>query len=156
MPFSHLILHTAWCSAKVGRLVVTRAPEKTMFEQNTTDILTERPRIDELREGIRTNRVNFPVPVPIFFYQYRSDVQWRLVELYFVHGWSCKQLAGRYSVTPKRIQQSLQAWVSRAITRGYLQEIPQQDVSVLPRVPVARPVPVFGSASAASASAGLA
>jgi len=80
--------------------------------------------IDELRLAIRANRVNFPVPVPTFSAQFRPDIQWRLIELYFVRGWSSRRLADRYGVTSRRVQQALQQWVTLASAHGYLQVIP--------------------------------
>jgi len=52
-------------------------------------------RIDSLRKAIRANRVSFPVPVPGFPSQFRPDVQWRVVELYFIRGWPSKRIANR-------------------------------------------------------------
>ena len=79
-----------------------------------------------LRKAIRANRVAFPMPVPVFACQHRADIQWRLVELYFIHGWSCSRLGQRYRVTDRRIQQLIQRWVARAKTLGYLQTIPAE------------------------------
>lgn len=97
-----------------------------MLWQSAAEALSDGPRIDELREAIKANRVCFPVPVMVFPTQFRPDIQWRLVELYFIRGWSSKQLAERYGVTARRIQQSLQHWADRAMARGYLQEIPAE------------------------------
>ena len=106
-----------------------------MFERIAAEpTLSQGTRIDELRDAIKANRLSFPVPVPIFPSQFRPDIQWRLVELYFVRGWSSRQLAERYGVTARRIQQSLQHWVGRAMERGYLQEIPPETVFALPPV----------------------
>jgi hypothetical protein len=80
--------------------------------------------IDDLRAAIQANRISFPVPVPIFAYQHRADAQWRIVELYFVHGWSPGLLAQRYRVSSTRVRQTLRSWVKRAKTLGYLQAIP--------------------------------
>ena len=99
-----------------------------MFWQNTAEALNDEPRIDELRQAIHANRIHFPVPVPIFQSQFRPDIQWRLVELYFIRGWSSKKLADRYGVTARRIQQSLRHWAGRAMERGYLQDIPPDAV----------------------------
>lgn len=82
--------------------------------------------IDNLRAAIRANRVNFPVPVPVFARQHRPEVQWRLVELYFVHGWSPERLAGRYHITRSRVRQALRCWVARAKAAGYLQTVPAE------------------------------
>jgi hypothetical protein len=88
----------------------------------------EEPRINRLRDSIQANQVHFPMPVPTFPYQFRADIQWRLVELYFVRGWSTKRIAERYGLTARRIQQSLQHWVISAMERGYLQAIPPEPV----------------------------
>ena len=93
----------------------------------------EEPRINRLRDSIQANQVHFPMPVPTFPYQFRADIQWRLVELYFVRGWSTKRIAERYGLTSRRIQQSLQRWADRAVADGYLQEIPPETVLPMPR-----------------------
>ena len=80
-------------------------------------------RISALRDAIQTNRVSFPAQIPCFN-QSRADIQWRLVQLYFVRGWNCGQLAHRYNLTRQRIEQLLAQWVDCASTFGYLQEIP--------------------------------
>jgi hypothetical protein len=80
--------------------------------------------IDDLRAAIQANQISFPVPVPIFVSQHRADAQWRIVELYFVHGWSPETLAQRYRVTSSRVRQTLRSWVRCAKTLGYLQAIP--------------------------------
>src|ERR1700720_4234258 len=80
-------------------------------------------RIDVLRRAIQTNRVSFPAQTPCFN-QTRADIQWRLVQLYFVRGWNCIQLARRYSLTRQRIEQLLAEWVDCASKLGVLQEIP--------------------------------
>jgi hypothetical protein len=112
-----------------------------MFWQNKNEAVVDGPRIDELREELKANRIHFPTPVPIFPTQFRPDIQWRLVELYFVRGWSSKQLAERYGVTARRIQQSLQNWAGRAMALGYLQAIPADTG------PVLLPAPVWAAAT---------
>jgi hypothetical protein len=77
-----------------------------------------------LRRSIQTNEVSFPSQVPIFQRQSRVDVQWRLVELYFIHNWSCAGLGKRYEITEERVQQIIKHWVKRAKLLGYLQELP--------------------------------
>lgn len=77
-----------------------------------------------LRTAIQNNQISFPSQVPIFACQSRADIQWRLVELYFVHNWSCVELGERYNVAMERIRQLLSQWVQRAAVLGYLQEIP--------------------------------
>lgn len=95
----------------------------------TTVAKTEEPtHLDDLRAAIRANKVNFPVPVPIFARQHRPEIQWRLAELYFVHGWSPGRLAERYHITKSRVRQALRAWVQGARAFGYLQRVaPEQE-----------------------------
>lgn len=77
-----------------------------------------------LRAAIQNQEVSFPSQVPAFACQSRSDIQWRLVELYFVRNWSCIDLGQRYGVTMERARQLISQWVRRAALLGYLQEIP--------------------------------
>lgn len=79
-----------------------------------------------LRTAIQNNEVSFPSQVPRFRCQSRSDIQWRLAELYLIHNWSCPELGERYGVTMERARQLVFNWVQRAIVIGYLQEIPGQ------------------------------
>lgn len=80
-------------------------------------------RISALRTAIQSSQVSFPSQTPCFN-QSRADIQWRLVQLYFIRGWNCFQLARRYKLTRQRIEQLLAQWVERASKLGYLQEIP--------------------------------
>jgi DNA-binding winged helix-turn-helix (wHTH) protein len=79
-----------------------------------------------LRKAIQKGWVSFPSQVPVFARESRPDIQWRLVELYFVRNWSCSDLGQRYGVTMERVRQLLCAWVRRAALLGYLQEIPAE------------------------------
>jgi DNA-binding response OmpR family regulator len=79
-----------------------------------------------LRKAIQNGWVSFPSQVPVFARESRSDIQWRLVELYFVRNWSCSDLGQRYGVTMERVRQLLSAWVRRAVLIGYLQEMPTE------------------------------
>jgi hypothetical protein len=83
-----------------------------------------------LREAIQNNEVSFPSQVPTFLCQSRAEIQWRLVELYFVQNWSCSELGERYGVTMERARQILFNWVQRAIVLGYLQQIPPLPISL--------------------------
>jgi hypothetical protein len=84
-------------------------------------------KLSHLRRAVRENRLSFPSPVPVFAHQYRADVQWRLVELYFIRGWSFCQLGGRYKVTAGRVRQAIRCWVERAMALNYLQNITTED-----------------------------
>jgi len=77
-----------------------------------------------LRNAIQNSEVSFPSQIPVFSCQSRADIQWRLVDLYFVRNWSCSRVAERYGMTMERARQIIATWVGRAIVLGYLQEIP--------------------------------
>jgi hypothetical protein len=77
-----------------------------------------------LRAAIQNNQVSFPSQIPAFERQARSDIQWRLVELYFVQNWTCVALGRRYGVAMEWVRRLISNWVQRAIVLGYLQEIP--------------------------------
>lgn len=94
--------------------------------------ISEMP-LDRLRMAVRTNEVSFPAQVPILF-PFQRDVQWRLVELYFVHDWSCTDLSRRYGLSVVYTRRLLSQWARRAAVLGYL-----QDTSVV--VPPAGPSP---------------
>jgi len=101
-----------------------------MFVPDTAALHEDMVSIVELRAAIHANRVNFPVPVPVFKWQHKAEVQWRLAELYFVHGWSPARLADRYHITSSRVRQTLRAWAQRAKDSGYLQTVPsEQEIS---------------------------
>ena len=83
-------------------------------------------RLGRLRRAIHNREVSFPAQVPSFPRQHSVKIQWRVVTLYFVRGWTCEQLADRYGVTSHRVRQLLRRWVDRATALGYLQEIPAE------------------------------
>jgi hypothetical protein len=83
-----------------------------------------------IRTKIWSGQVSFPSQIPVFEKQSRSDIQWRIVQLYFVRRWSFRHLAKRYGVSPQRIMQLVSKWRVRAMELGYIQEIPPADSSV--------------------------
>jgi len=80
--------------------------------------------IADLREAVRANRVSFPSQVPTFPKHDRPDLQPKLAHLYFVMGWNCKAIGGRYRLTPQRVRRILEIWKCRAAQTGYIQHIP--------------------------------
>lgn len=78
----------------------------------------------ELRRKVRRNRASFPSQVPTFPKHDRPDLQRKLVQLYFLFGWSCNRIALRHGILRQRVQQILSTWKRRAIQMGYIQEIP--------------------------------
>lgn len=81
-------------------------------------------RLDQLRAGIRANRISFPAQVPVFEKHDRPDLQRKIVQLYFVLGWKCNSIAKRYGLIRQRVQQILNTWKRRAAEMGYIQHIP--------------------------------
>lgn len=88
-------------------------------------------RIDQLRLAIRSNLVSFASQVPTFERHDRPDLQWKLVQLYFVMGWSCEAIGERYGLIHQRVRQILKTWKQRAVEMGFIQYIP----------PAAYPIP---------------
>lgn len=82
-----------------------------------------------LRRAIWDNAVSFPAQVPVFPKQSRADVQWRIVHLYFIHGWTEARIGRRFGRSRTRIGQIIAAWRMRAVTLGYIQEIKAERVS---------------------------
>jgi DNA-binding winged helix-turn-helix (wHTH) protein len=80
-----------------------------------------------LRSAIRNNRVSFPSQVPGFASEPGPDIQWRIVELYFVQNWSANDLGKRYCYSSSHIRKIISQWVFQASALGYLQEIRVSD-----------------------------
>jgi hypothetical protein len=81
-------------------------------------------RIGKLRQAIHRNQVSFPSQVPTFPKHDRPDLQSKLVQLYFVFGWSAQRIAERYGLSRSRAQQILNTWRRRAVEAGYVQAVP--------------------------------
>jgi hypothetical protein len=81
-------------------------------------------RVDQLRVAVRNNQVSFPSQIPTFSKHTRPDLQRKLVQLYFVSGWSGPKIRARYGLGAERFQQVLSTWTRRAIELGFIQIIP--------------------------------
>jgi hypothetical protein len=75
-----------------------------------------------LRTAIQRNLVSFPAQVPAFA-KHQADLQVRIIHLYFVAGWTIREIGRRYTMTPEMVRKSLSEWRVRAIASGYIQEI---------------------------------
>ena len=82
------------------------------------------PNLRRLRAAVRKNLVTFPSEVPIFSKLAKPEIQWRIVVLFFVRGWSCPDIARRYGFRKQRAQQIISQWAARAVMLGYIQPIP--------------------------------
>jgi hypothetical protein len=105
-------------------------------------------RVDELRAAIHNNQVSFPSPIPTFSKHTRPDLQRKLVQLYFLCGWSGPKIRTRYRLGAQRFQQILSAWKNRAIELGLIQTIPPEQTVTFS--PMRAPIRVVLSAANAS------
>jgi hypothetical protein len=102
----------------------------TMDEQrNVLQMVEERPITpvhpgsETLRRAVRGNVVSFPSQIPTLLKCPPADMQWRIVLLFFVRGWSSSKIAARFAVPRHRIWKILNGWSVRALALGYIQVI---------------------------------
>jgi hypothetical protein len=76
-----------------------------------------------LRRAVRENIVSFPSQIVAFLRNPPADMQCRVVLLFFVHGWSSVDIAGRFNVPKHLIWGILNDWSVRALALGYIQVI---------------------------------
>ena len=81
-------------------------------------------RLDLLQGAVRNNEVSFPAQVPVFVRHAPPNLQCHVVQLYFVNGWSCQDIARRYKFARNYIWQIVNEWRRHAVALGYIQEIP--------------------------------
>jgi hypothetical protein len=84
-----------------------------------------------LRTAITRNLVTFPAQIQPFFKRPVGDLQERIVQLYFVRGWTVKSICYRYSLSKAMVHKLLADWRIRAIESGYIQEIEQGNLEAL-------------------------
>src|SRR5580658_1587379 len=76
-----------------------------------------------LRTAITRNLVSFPAQIRSFMKRSSGDLQERIVQLYFVRGWSVRSICDRYGLSKAMAHKLLAEWRIRAIESGYIQEI---------------------------------
>jgi transposase-like protein len=76
-----------------------------------------------LRTAITRNLVSFPAQIRPFMRRSSGDLQERIVQLYFVRGWSVKNISDRYGLSKAMAHKLLAEWRIRAVESGYIQEI---------------------------------
>jgi transposase-like protein len=76
-----------------------------------------------LRSAIQRNLVSIPAQFPLFAKQDAGELHARISQLYFVRGWSVKEIGKRYGMSGEQVRKSLSEWRVRAISSGYIQEI---------------------------------
>ena len=90
-----------------------------------------------LRRALRDNIVCFPSRIPILLRQPAADMQWRMVLLFFVRGWSSARIAARFHVPKHQIKKSLHEWSFRALALGHIQIIDPEAFTAACQVEVA-------------------
>jgi transposase-like protein len=76
-----------------------------------------------LRTAITRNLVTFPAQIQPFMKRTNGDLQERIVQLYFVRGWTVRSICERYAMSKAMIHKLLAEWRVRAVESGYIQEI---------------------------------
>ena len=76
-----------------------------------------------LRTAITRILVSFPAQVRSFMKRSSGDLQERIVQLYFVRGWSVRRICERYGLSKAMAHKLLAEWRIRAVESGYIQEI---------------------------------
>ena len=76
-----------------------------------------------LRTAITRNLVSFPAQIRPFMKRNSGDLQQRIVQLYFVRGWSVRSICDRYGLSKAMAHKLLGEWRVRAVESGYIQEI---------------------------------
>src|ERR1039457_888999 len=76
-----------------------------------------------LRTAITRNLVSFPAQIQPFMKRASGDLQARIVQLYFVSGWSVRNICERYDLNKAMVHKLLAEWRIRAIESGYIQEV---------------------------------
>jgi len=87
-----------------------------------------------LRTAITRNLVSFPAQIRPFMKRSCGDVQERIVQLYFVRGWSVRNICGRYGLSKAMAHKLLAEWRIRAIDAGYIQEIEPGTLAALEQI----------------------
>lgn len=79
------------------------------------------PGCGVLRRAVRGNAVSFPSRIPALLKTPSKDMQWRVVLLYFVLGWTSVEIAARFGVPKHRVRQILKDWSVRAFALGCME-----------------------------------
>jgi hypothetical protein len=86
-----------------------------------------------LRSAIRQNLVSFPSQIPTLMRRQGGDVPERVVQLYFLRGWSVRNICERYRLNKAMVQKLLSEWRIRAVSAGYIQGIHPESLEALAR-----------------------
>jgi transposase-like protein len=98
-----------------------------------------------LRTAITRNLVSFPAQIRPFMKRTSGDLQERIVQLYFVRGWSVRSICERYGLSKAMAHKLLAEWRIRAVESGYIQEIEPGNLAALEEGATYLPAAVDGS-----------
>jgi hypothetical protein len=76
-----------------------------------------------LREAIQSNVVTFPSQVMWLGSREGGDVGRRIIQLYFISGWSVQRISDRYLISKTGVHRILREWRRRAMAVGFLQGV---------------------------------
>lgn len=112
-----------WLPRELAR-DTTRDELATRVNQFDPGVLQlEQTSIEVLRKAIRANRASFPSQVPTLTGFDWPDLERRLVQLYFVSGWTCPDIGAKYKLTHGEVVKILDSWKREAVKAGYIQHI---------------------------------
>jgi hypothetical protein len=83
----------------------------------------------DLRCAIQLNLVSFPSQIPGLMRG--EEAYGRLVQLYFILGWSPTGLCERYRLNKSTVWRLISDWKNRAVAAGYIQAIDQEALAAL-------------------------
>src|ERR1035437_7541660 len=116
LPDTYAIFISAGLDSSMHSMDEKRnTPEMPGAERMKTPI---HPGNGILRRAIRGNIVSFPSQIPSFPKGSQADMQWRMVLLFFVRGWSVAKIATRFQVPNHRVWTLLNGWSVRAMAQG--------------------------------------
>jgi transposase-like protein len=84
-----------------------------------------------LRTAITRNLVSFPAQIRPFMRRSSGDLQERIVQLYFVRGWSVRSICDRYGLSKAMAHKMIGEWRIRAVESGFIQEIETGSLAAL-------------------------
>jgi hypothetical protein len=84
-----------------------------------------------LRTAITRNLVSYPAQVRSFMKRSSGDLQERIVQRYFVRGWSVRSICDRYGLSKAIAHKLLAEWRIRAVESGFIQEIEPRNLACL-------------------------
>ncbi len=87
-----------------------------------------------LRLALERNLISFPSQIPAFLKRSGGDTQERIAQLYFVRGWTVRNLCDRFCLSKAMVHKLLWEWRVRAVAAGYIQDICPEDLETFVRM----------------------